>query len=531
MRLSNSSLGKTALIISCINIGWLIFLASYLRVILNSLLAFFIGIGIAITSIILLWKLKSHDGFLRDHARRDMIIHAMLIVTPIIIGLVYFIIAFNGFDITNYLSWINSYRIIYLTNFVFYFLGTLFVTISGLLIYKGMKRIKNHEITKKKRFVVTLGIIFMFPISLFIPVTLFYPIVPPLPHASLDPGLMTSTDLFVSGVGGYYTYRIPSLLVLPDNTTLAICEARKLGPFDQGDIDLVMKRSVDGGVTWSSMIILYDAGFLTAGNPCPVYNNLTGTIWLPFTVENDVVYMMNSTDGGVTWSPVKDITNDVKPPSWGSNWFAPGPGHGIQLQRGADAGRLIIPTYASPPGSPSEVSFMIYSDDNGTTWGAGNFTTIGSECEVVETHNGSLYLTIRNQFGTSHRRMYAWSHDGGLNWDPVLEESELLTPTCMASIHRFSLNDTETRNRIIFSNPFHTSVRMNMMVHVSYDECETWNVSRTLWAGLAGYSDLEVLPDKTILCFFEMGTYLYHEYLVFVRFNISWLTSGLDTVI
>jgi sialidase-1 len=58
-----------------------------------------------------------------------------------------------------------------------------------------------------------------------------------------------TTDVFNSGTGGYFTYRIPSLLVTPKGALLAFCEGRKSSPSDNGDIDLLMRRSDDGGRT------------------------------------------------------------------------------------------------------------------------------------------------------------------------------------------------------------------------------------------------------------------------------------------
>ncbi|MCX5654351.1 MAG: sialidase family protein [Planctomycetota bacterium] len=54
-------------------------------------------------------------------------------------------------------------------------------------------------------------------------------------------------DVFVAGTDGYHTYRIPSLIVTPKGTLLAFCEGRKTGRGDAGNIDVVLRRSFDGG--------------------------------------------------------------------------------------------------------------------------------------------------------------------------------------------------------------------------------------------------------------------------------------------
>src|SRR5438105_3944969 len=89
--------------------------------------------------------------------------------------------------------------------------------------------------------------------------------------------------VFVSGRDGYHTYRIPSLLVTAKGTLLAFCEGRKTGRGDAGDIDLLLRRSRDGGKTWEKTQVVWDDGDNTCGNPCPVLGARTGTIWLLLT--------------------------------------------------------------------------------------------------------------------------------------------------------------------------------------------------------------------------------------------------------
>ena len=54
------------------------------------------------------------------------------------------------------------------------------------------------------------------------------------------------TNVFVSGVDGYDTYRIPALIVTREGTLLAFGEGRKSSRGDSGNIDLLLKRSTDG---------------------------------------------------------------------------------------------------------------------------------------------------------------------------------------------------------------------------------------------------------------------------------------------
>ena len=61
---------------------------------------------------------------------------------------------------------------------------------------------------------------------------------------------VVKTDLFGAGEGGYALYRIPGVVVTAKGTVLAYCEARKNSASDWGQIDVMMRRSADGGRTW-----------------------------------------------------------------------------------------------------------------------------------------------------------------------------------------------------------------------------------------------------------------------------------------
>src|SRR5690349_14692595 len=60
----------------------------------------------------------------------------------------------------------------------------------------------------------------------------------------------TKTNIFEAGVDGYKLYRIPGIVATAKGTLLAYCEARKSDKGDWGHIDIVLRRSSDGGATW-----------------------------------------------------------------------------------------------------------------------------------------------------------------------------------------------------------------------------------------------------------------------------------------
>lgn len=343
---------------------------------------------------------------------------------------------------------------------------------------------------------------------------------------------MKQTPLFWAGQEGCHTYRIPALAVTPKGTLLAFCEARRDAQKDWGNIDLVMRRSLDNGNTWEPIRVIIDDNGHTCGNPCPIVDRHTGTVVLLITKNNGTenehqiqlgeaaprtVWVTTSQDEGLTWTAPVDISAQVRHPDW--RWYATGPCHGIQLMDG----RMIAPCdYSTGPNPENMHSHIIYSDDSGRTWTIGG-TLEGktNESTVVELQDGSLYLNVRNYFDTN-RRYWSISKDRGMTWTPPAEDSTLIDPVCQASVLRLSTGPASGENRILFSNPASLQ-RENMTIRMSSDECKTWPVSKTLWTGPAAYSDLMVIPDGTIGCLFEGGQKQPYETITFARFTVEWL--------
>lgn len=337
------------------------------------------------------------------------------------------------------------------------------------------------------------------------------------------------SQVFVSGEDGYNTYRIPALLVTKSGALLAFCEARKNSASDSGDIDLALKRSFDNGKTWSSLQILWSDGANTIGNPCPVLDESNGTVWLPFCRNNDRVFVIKSEDDGATWSSPQEITSAVKSPSW--NWYATGPGVGIQLKSGPRAGRLVIPCDHTGSDNGGNVwgSHIFFSDDHGQTWKlGGTISPEMNECQVVELANGSLMMNMRNSNSSQETRAISSSDDAGLTWSAITHNPALIEPICQASFLRYTRAREFDRNRLVFSNPASTSSRKNLTVRLSYDEGQTWPVAKIIHAGPSAYSCLAVLHDMELGCLYECGNSSPYETIVFSRFSLAWLTDGTD---
>lgn len=354
--------------------------------------------------------------------------------------------------------------------------------------------------------------------------------------------------LWNSGADGYHTYRIPSLMVTPKQTVLAFCEGRKTSANDHGDLDLLVKRSDDGGRTWSPQTIVHEEGGdarVTIGNPCPVFERNTGRIHLLFCRENRQVLQATSGDEGQTWSRPRDISAVVVKPDW--QWVATGPGVGIQLRHGPHAGRLIVPcdhkrpsatgTAATGTTAPIEMnSHMMLSDDGGETWRIGAPIKVGgNECQVVERADGTLLVNSRMQGDFQGYRGIATSQDGGETWTPIAHDPNLPCPKCQGSLIVADPMSGERPSWMLFSNPAPpartaggppSGERVHLSVRASADEGRSWTMARRLHHGPSAYSCLATLANGDILCLYEGGDAKPYETLFLARFNAQWLRDG-----
>jgi sialidase-1 len=345
---------------------------------------------------------------------------------------------------------------------------------------------------------------------------------------------------FVSGQNGYHTYRIPAVVRSTNGTLLAFCEGRKNSGGDAGDIDIVLRRSTNNGATWLPMTLVQEEGgnaAITIGNPAPVVDQTTGHIHLLFCRNNDRVFHIKSTNDGVTWSPRTEITASVKSNTWG--WYATGPGHGFQLQRGTQAGRLVIPSdYNTTNGVNG--AHVVFSDDHGATWQLGAVATTSGGVrpnetlaeELVATAPGGssrLYFNTRDQNGSAAgTRGEAWSNDGGNSFaGPFTNRVEFVCPVVQGSVVRWRATDAgDASNRLLFSCPNHASSRVMMSVWSSLTEGVSWSEPKLIYAGPSAYSDLVRLSASEVGLLYERGESSPYESIVFARFNEVWLDQG-----
>ncbi|MEU7045038.1 exo-alpha-sialidase [Streptomyces varsoviensis] len=348
--------------------------------------------------------------------------------------------------------------------------------------------------------------------------------------------------------GGYACFRIPAIVRSTHNTLLAFAEGRKRNCGDATDIDLVLKRSTDGGHTWGPLQVVDKGNGDTHGNPAPIVDRDSGRIVLATTHNKgrsdakscDVPcartpHMQYSDDDGASWSRSRDVSRELRPRGWNS-WYATGPVHGIQLTHGRHRGRLVFSVNAESWDGhrvTANHAALMHSDDGGRHWhiGAvdswrispgGTFRQKPSEMTIAERSDGAIYVNGREQDGVDlGNRDYAVSRDGGDSFAaPFRTIPDLYTPMVQGSVIQ------RRPGRWLLSLPGDPDRRRTMMIRSSYDEGRTWESAdrgKVVSGDWAGYSDMVTIDRERTGLLYEGGVHEAREEIRFARFTERWL--------
>ena len=308
------------------------------------------------------------------------------------------------------------------------------------------------------------------------------------------------------GNGDDRWYRIPGIVVTKSGVILAYCEERTTTS-DTSDMNIACKRSTDNGETWSDEVVLAEGieSSQTMNNPVMIADDKGGVHFLycvDYGLDGGGLYYRYSSDDGLTWSEVTDLTDYTDPDN--RNKIASGPGHGIQLSNGI----LMAPVWMTEPeeaenGRNDSYYFVttIYSTDYGTTWQLGEAlkstdnVTGPNESSIAELSNGKVMINCRPR--AQNYRAIAYSDTGYDYWTGLTLDIDLPGPICFGSL-------LSTGDALLFVNPDSQTARENITVKISYNDGKDWSALKLVQEEVSmGYADLAINKSGLIFVLYE----------------------------
>ncbi|MCH5232724.1 MAG: exo-alpha-sialidase [Muribaculaceae bacterium] len=317
------------------------------------------------------------------------------------------------------------------------------------------------------------------------------------------------TVVFKGGEYGSKFYRIPAIVTANDGSLVAVADKRILSNADlPNPIDIVSRRSTDGGKTWSDYVTVAEHDSLGGcGDPALVVERNSGDILAIYSHGNGLwqdspaqITISRSKDNGLTWGD----TLNINPQILTTNQNGPQPlkltsafassGHALQLKDG----RLMFALVTRVAGESPFKVYAIYSDDGGYNWKVSETpgTYDGDESKIVELADGTLIMSIRNRYRQDrydNRRLFSYSKDRGETWSEPEVVLDLIDPACNGDIIAYGDGDI-----LLQSLPDSPNKRENVSIYVSQDGGKTFPGKYLVYDGGGAYSAMTVLPNGNI---------------------------------
>ena len=331
--------------------------------------------------------------------------------------------------------------------------------------------------------------------------------------------LTLAIDLFTQGEAGVHTYRIPALIESRSGTLIAMADARHNSSSDlPGRISLVMRRSRDGGQTWSPAVTVRAVQEGGVGDPSLLLDPKTGRIWcfhaygppgVGFPTSTPVrtleVHAMHSSDDGQHWSTPVNLTPQIKDPAWQAIFATSGTHFATR------AGRYLVPMVVKDAAGHVH-AHNAYSDNQGSTWKIGPSIGEGTdESKAIELPDGTVMQNLRMR-GQHKQRGIALSKDGGITFGPVTLHPELTDPSGNAGLARRG-------RQLLFINAASTQ-RERLTLSTSTNNGHTWHQHKVVHAGPAAYSTVLPLRGNWIGILHEAGDRHSVEHIRFQRLRL-----------
>ena len=304
-------------------------------------------------------------------------------------------------------------------------------------------------------------------------------------------------------------YRIPAITTAPDGSLIAAIDERVPSCGDlkwSRDINIVIRRSTDGGRTWGPVERVADfPDGQSASDPSLITDTASGTVFLFYNFMDhdrakDVYFfhVMRSTDNGRTWSAPEDITSQVAPEEWREDFKFLTSGQGTATRDG----RLLHTMVNLQKGL-----HLIESTDGGRTWHLLPAAIVpADESKVIELPDGRWMVNSRVNEGGM--RWIHISKDKGRTWTSS-PHPDLPDPGCNGAIVHYPCCGED--GCLLFVNAADPEQRRNLTLRYSLDGGLTWSSGLTVVEGDAGYSDIAVLPSGEVAVFYERDGYAVNE--------------------
>ena len=337
-------------------------------------------------------------------------------------------------------------------------------------------------------------------------------------------GDKTYQILYKTGEKGHYTIRENGEVYNPKNQKTdyhVVVNPKQRGYSDKGD--LYKGKNLIGNVYFAQ----------STKNPFRVAN--TSYLWMSY-----------SDDDGQTWSAPRDITPSIRQ-DW-MKFLGTGPGTGIVLRTGAHKGRILVPAYTTNNISHlggSQSSRLIYSDDHGVTWHAGeapndnrpvenkiihssnmnNGGAQNTESTVLQLNNGDVKLFMR---GLTGELQVATSKDDGVTWEKTIKRYPEVKDAYvqMSAIHTMH----DGKEYILLSNAAGPGrERKDGLVHLARVEKNgelTWIKHHLIQGGEFAYNSLQDLGNGEYGILYEHSENSQNRYtLSYKKFNWDFLSK------
>ena len=320
---------------------------------------------------------------------------------------------------------------------------------------------------------------------------------------------------FLPRDNGSRVYRIPAMIVAEDGSIVVAADKRYQSHTDIGNgghvIDIVVRRSTDGGKTWSAPVTIAKGEGSTAsggddkrcgfGDPSLVKGK-DGKLYCLFAAGNEGYFygqkgmcMSVSTDNGVTWSsgegnPPVDLywSGAIKnvatagAAGFGLYDYFVTSGRGLYIPED-DILMYLIPaqtmTSATEHTGDSQ-DYVFYSRDGGESWYFSEIPMVqgGDEAKIIQMNDGSLFGSIRKggprRFNTA---TYTKNDDGktlSFNFGTQWENNQLYQSSQNNQDIIYYQRETKTGKKDYIFHSITTGNHTNLKLYYSTDQGSNW---------------------------------------------------------